>query len=68
MHDFNFYTEREIITVLSSRSEIAEVSRRPGHRYLLVKEPDLKTLNMFGPSQILLTRSVGSTTWNLVAF
>jgi 4-amino-4-deoxy-L-arabinose transferase-like glycosyltransferase len=68
MHDFNFYTEREIITVLSSRGEVAEVFRQPGNRYLLIKDPDLRTLNMFGPVQILVTQSVGSKTWNLVAF
>jgi hypothetical protein len=68
MHDFNFYTEREIIAVLSSRGEVAEVFRQPGDRYILIKAPDLKTLNMFGPEQVVVTQSVGSTTWNLVAF
>jgi hypothetical protein len=68
MHDFNFYTEREIIAVLSSRGEIAEVFRQPGDRYILIKNPDLKTLNMFGPEQVMFTQTVGSTTWNLVAF
>ena len=68
MHDFNFYTEREIIAVLSSRGEVAEVFRQPGNRYILIKDPDLTTLNMFGPEQVMVTQSVGSTTWNLVAF
>jgi 4-amino-4-deoxy-L-arabinose transferase-like glycosyltransferase len=67
MHHFNFYTEREIIPVLFSRGEVAEVFRQPGNRYLLIKDPDLKTLNMFGPEQIVVTQSIGSTTWNLVA-
>lgn len=68
MHDFNFYTEREIIAVLFSRSEIAAVSSRPGTRYLLINERDLKTLKMFGPEQVVFTQTVGSMTWNLVAF
>jgi 4-amino-4-deoxy-L-arabinose transferase-like glycosyltransferase len=68
MHDFNFYTERETIAVLSSRGEVAELFRQPGDRYILIKDPDLKTLNIFRAKQILVTRSVGSTTWNLVAF
>jgi len=68
MHDFNFYTEREIISVLSSRSQVAEVFRARGNRYILIKTDDLKALNMFGPEQVLLTQAVGSTTWNLVAF
>jgi 4-amino-4-deoxy-L-arabinose transferase-like glycosyltransferase len=68
MHDFNFYTEREIIGVLSSRSEVAEVSVARGNRYMLIKKADLKTLNMFGPEQVVFTQTVGSTTWNLVAF
>jgi 4-amino-4-deoxy-L-arabinose transferase-like glycosyltransferase len=68
MHHFNFYTEREIITVLSSRSEVAEVFRQPGNRYLLIKDADLKTLNMSGREQVMFTQTIGSTTWNLVAF
>jgi hypothetical protein len=66
MHDFNFYTEREFIAVLSSRSQVAEVSRARGNRYILINDRDLKTLNMFGPEQVVFTQSVGSTTWNLV--
>jgi 4-amino-4-deoxy-L-arabinose transferase-like glycosyltransferase len=67
MHDFNFYTQREVIAVLSSRGEVVEVFRQPGSRYLLINNSGLETLNMFGPEQVVLTQSVGSTTWNLVA-
>jgi 4-amino-4-deoxy-L-arabinose transferase-like glycosyltransferase len=68
MHDFNFYTRRELIAVLSSRSEVAEASRQLGNQYLLINDRDLKALNMFRPEQVVFTQTVGSTTWNLVAF
>ena len=68
MHDFNFYTEREIIPVLSSRGQVLEVFRQPGNRYILINNAALKQLNMFGPEQIVVTESIGSTTWNLVNF
>jgi 4-amino-4-deoxy-L-arabinose transferase-like glycosyltransferase len=68
MHDFNFYTAREIIPVLSSRGEVVEAIRQPGNRYILIRAPDLKTLNMSRLEQVLVTQSVGRTTWNLVAF
>jgi 4-amino-4-deoxy-L-arabinose transferase-like glycosyltransferase len=68
MHNFNFYTEREIIPVLSSQGEVLEVFRQSGNRYILIDDPHLKTLNIFGRDQIVATQSIGTTTWNLVNF
>ena len=67
MNDFNFYTEREVIPVLSSAGEVADVLRQIGSSYLLIKERDLKSLGMFGPETVVATDWVGSTTWNLIA-
>ncbi|MEX0805335.1 MAG: glycosyltransferase family 39 protein [Candidatus Binatia bacterium] len=67
MNDFNFYTQRRVIPVLSSPGEVANALRQPGHSYMLIKDRDLKTLSMFGPEEVVITDSVGSTTWNLIA-
>jgi 4-amino-4-deoxy-L-arabinose transferase-like glycosyltransferase len=67
MHNFNFYTEREVIHVLSSPGELVNVSQQPGSSYLLIKQRDLKSLSIFGPERVVATDSVGSTTWNLIA-
>jgi 4-amino-4-deoxy-L-arabinose transferase-like glycosyltransferase len=67
MHDFNFYTEREVIPVLSSPGEVANVLRETGS-YLLIKDRDLKSLSMSGLENAIATHSIGSTTWNLIAF
>ncbi|MPZ78723.1 MAG: hypothetical protein GEU77_19660 [Deltaproteobacteria bacterium] len=67
MHDFNFYTERKVIPVLSSPGEVANVLRQSGRSYMLIKDRDLKTLSMLAPEEIVITDSVGSTTWNLIA-
>lgn len=68
MHDFNFYIGREVIAVLSSPGEVAKVIRQQRNGYVLIKDRDLKKLNMFGPEAVVVTGSVGSTTWHLVAF
>ncbi len=67
MHDFNFYTEREIIPVLSSPGEVADVLREVDDSYMLIKDRDLKTSSISGSEKIVATDSVGSTTWHLIA-
>jgi 4-amino-4-deoxy-L-arabinose transferase-like glycosyltransferase len=67
MNDFNFYTERDVIPVLSSADEVADVLRQTGNGYLLIKERDLKSLSMPGLGKAVATDSVGSTTWKLIA-
>ena len=67
MNDFNFYTERELIPVLSSADEVADVLRQTGNGYLLIKERDLKSLSVSGLGKAVATDSVGSTTWKLIA-
>jgi len=64
----SFYTERDIVRVLFSRSKVVEVVGQSTNRYIIMKERDLKTLNTFRPEQIVFTRSIGSTTWYVVAF
>jgi hypothetical protein len=67
MHDFNFYTGREIIPVLSSPAELANRQRQPDSSYMLIKGNDLKKLGTVDPGEILMTESIGNTTWSLIA-
>jgi 4-amino-4-deoxy-L-arabinose transferase-like glycosyltransferase len=67
MNDFNFYTEREVIPVLSSAGEVAAVLGQTGSGYLLIKERDLKSLSTPELGKAVATDSVGSTTWKLIA-
>ncbi len=67
MHHFNFYTERDIIPVLCSHREVADVLREMDDSYMLIKDRDLKTSSMSGPGKIVATDLVGSTIWHLIA-
>jgi 4-amino-4-deoxy-L-arabinose transferase-like glycosyltransferase len=67
MHHFNFYTERDIIPVLCSLREVADVLGKADDSYLLIKDRDLKTSSMSGSGKIVATDLVGSTIWHLVA-
>jgi 4-amino-4-deoxy-L-arabinose transferase-like glycosyltransferase len=68
MNDFNFYTEREVIPVISPRSgKLQLVSQtRPG--FLLMRDRDLRGLRPVPMDKILLTQSVGGKTWYLLSF
>ncbi len=68
MNDFNFYTEREVIPVISPRNgKLQLVSQtRPG--FLLMRNRDLRGLRPVPMDKILLTQSVGGKTWYLLSF
>jgi 4-amino-4-deoxy-L-arabinose transferase-like glycosyltransferase len=68
MNDFNYYTEREAIPVLSSPAEVEELLGRSRNGYMLVKDRDRKRLPMIPVEWIIARDSRGSTTWNLVEF
>jgi 4-amino-4-deoxy-L-arabinose transferase-like glycosyltransferase len=67
MNDFNFYTERGVISVLSSPGDLADVLRQTDNSYLLIKDRDLKRLSMSGQHEVVARDSLGSTTWDLVS-
>jgi hypothetical protein len=67
MDDFNFYTEREVIPVLSSPAEVENAHRQLGSSYMLIKEKDLRKLSTVDPGGVLIAGSISSTSWNLVA-
>jgi 4-amino-4-deoxy-L-arabinose transferase-like glycosyltransferase len=67
MNDFNFYTEREVIPVLSSRHEVDDVLRQSNQGYMLIKARDFDRLALFGAENIVAEDRVGSTSWKLIA-
>jgi 4-amino-4-deoxy-L-arabinose transferase-like glycosyltransferase len=66
MNDFNFYTEREKIPVLSSPGELKKVREQPTAGFLLIKEHDVKRLPEVGRDRVVARGSVGSEIWNLI--
>ncbi len=66
MNDYNFYTGREIIPVLSSRpgGQAPVLGSRTG--YLLIRDRDLQKLQPLPDDKILLSQSVGGKAWYLV--
>ncbi len=66
MNDFNFYTEREKIPVLSSPGELKKMREQPTAGFLLIKEHDVKRLPEVGRDRVVARGSVGSEIWNLI--
>ena len=66
MNDFNFYTEREKIPVLSSPGELKKMREQPTAGFLLIKEHNLKQLSELGRNRVVARGSVGSEIWNLI--
>jgi 4-amino-4-deoxy-L-arabinose transferase-like glycosyltransferase len=66
MNDFNFYTGREKIPVLTATTQVDALRLDAEKSYLLVKERDLRKLPNFPAGSIIASTSIGSTTWRLV--
>jgi hypothetical protein len=66
MNDFNYYTEREAIPILSSPLHFDKLIGRSGNGYLLVKERDLQRLPQISREWIVASETLGGTTWSLV--
>jgi 4-amino-4-deoxy-L-arabinose transferase-like glycosyltransferase len=66
MNDFNFYSEREVIPVLTSRSAIERALLGQKNLYLLVKENDLRALGLDREGVILREGQKGGKSWRLL--
>jgi hypothetical protein len=66
MHDFNFYTQREKIPVLTSATQIESLRAGPEKSYLLIKDRDIRRLADPPDEGIIAATTIGGTTWNLV--
>jgi hypothetical protein len=67
MNDFNYYTERAVIPVVRTPTEVANLLATASGAYMLIKDRDLKRLGSIAPERIVTTSGVGDTLWNLVA-
>ena len=66
MNDFNYYTQRAKIPVLTMPGEIERLRGGAEKSYLLVKERSLRQLPAIAPESIRASGPLGSTTWHLV--
>jgi 4-amino-4-deoxy-L-arabinose transferase-like glycosyltransferase len=66
MNDFNYYTGRAVIPVLTSSDEVKHVSGQPPGGYLIIKSRDLRKLEAVAANKIVAVQTVGSTVWNLL--
>ena len=66
MNDFNFYTERQKIPVLSTAAQIETLRAGREKSYLLVTERDLRRLPELPRAWLIASRSIGRTTWNVL--
>jgi len=66
MNDFNFYTEREIISVLSSPAEVEKVASGAKMAYVLIKERDLSRVDIGVEGKVLAESRLGDKKWYLV--
>jgi hypothetical protein len=65
MNDFNFYAEREVIPILSSKADIEQALSEGSPIYLVIRERDSKTVIGTQESEILAEGQVGGKKWSL---
>lgn len=68
MNDFNYYTERPSIPVVSSPRQLDVLIDAPAGGFILVKERDLRGLPQLSRQWIIASESLGSATWHLIEF
>ena len=68
MNDFNYYSEREMISVLASPAQAEGLRQRQEQSYLLIKDRDLKKLAAIPADWIVASDSRGNRTWYLIEF
>ena len=67
MSDFNYYLEREVISVVRSRAQLEKLALQPDPGYILIKGEDLSRVGTIRPERIIATESLGRKSWHLVA-
>jgi len=66
MNDFNFYTAREVMPILSTPLALDVLFARAERGYLLIKERDLRRLPKLPRERIITSEARSSATWHLV--
>jgi 4-amino-4-deoxy-L-arabinose transferase-like glycosyltransferase len=67
MNDFNFYMDREVIAVVSSRAALHEMLAQEQAGYLLIKERDLERAAMTDQERVLARKGDDGRSWFLIA-
>jgi 4-amino-4-deoxy-L-arabinose transferase-like glycosyltransferase len=68
MNDFNYYTERERMPILSTPAAVEALIAKGENGFMLIKERDLKRLARIPREAIVAADNHGSTTWYLIDF
>jgi 4-amino-4-deoxy-L-arabinose transferase-like glycosyltransferase len=66
MNDFNFYTGREVIPILSSEAELGQAISKARSIYLLIRERDSKQLAFEKKARVLAEGDIGGKKWSLI--
>ena len=66
MKDFNFYTERDVIPILSTVADVEKVLSRVGKAYLLVSNEDRKDPWFEDRGRVVTEDKVGERKWSLI--
>lgn len=66
MNDFNFYTEREAIPVVSSESALEGMIAQGKTAYMLIRDGDLKKLSLKANAAVLAMDRIGDKQWVLM--
>jgi len=66
MNDFNFYAEREVIPILFSQAEVESMMSQEKTAHMLIRERDLKKVNVEKRAEIVATGQVGDKKWYLI--
>lgn len=67
MHDFNFYSTREVIPIIGTDSELRRLVAENRGGYLLIKDRDLKRIKLPAEENIVVTSGKESRLWHLIA-
>ena len=66
MKDFNFYSERDVIPILSTVADVEKVLSRVGNAYLLVSNEDRKDPWFKDKARVVTEDKVGERKWSLI--
>lgn len=66
MHDYNFYTGREVIPVIPAGADLAKLRAENSSGYLLIKAKDLRDLGTETKGMIEIDRRAAGRSWYLM--
>jgi 4-amino-4-deoxy-L-arabinose transferase-like glycosyltransferase len=67
MHDYNFYTERAVISVVASQVELQRLLLQEEPAYMIIKGRDLDRAKLIKRERIVFRAGAHGRTWSLIA-